>query len=65
MYNNLVQIAKAKGIYRTLALCAILSPKPVGKETTKCSPKIHGRQTNKRVSVGDIGAGDKCLASAR
>jgi hypothetical protein len=65
MYNNLAQISKAKGIYRTLALCAILSSKPAGNETVKYSLKIHGRQVNKQVNVGDIGAKDECLASSR
>ena len=29
MHNDLAQIAKARGIHRTLALLAILSPKPI------------------------------------
>jgi len=39
MHKDLAQISKAQGIYRTLALLAILSHKLVKNETSKYSPK--------------------------
>jgi hypothetical protein len=35
MYKDLVHISKAQGIYRTLALWTILSPKLAGNESRK------------------------------
>jgi hypothetical protein len=48
MHNDLAQIAKAKGIHRTLALLAILSPKPIlnenGKDLQKQKELSDGRK---------------------
>lgn len=38
MHNDLAQISKAKGIYRTLALLSILSPKLDIRKNVKHSP---------------------------
>ncbi len=38
MFNDLAQIAKAKGIHQRLALMAILSAKPVTTENDKRKP---------------------------
>jgi len=65
MHNDLAQMAKAKGIYRTLALCAILSLKPVGNETNKCSLEKESHEAAKQVNVGHIDEKYECLASPR
>ena len=38
MHNDLAQISKARGIYRTLALLSILSPMPDVSKNVKPSP---------------------------
>jgi hypothetical protein len=65
MHKDLAQISKAQGIYRTLALLAILSHKPVGNETSKYSPKRDSHTTDEQVNVGDVGVKDKFIASPR
>ena len=65
MHNDLAQMSKAKGIYRTMALLAILSPKPAMNKTSKYSPEKEDRQVNKQVNVGDVGAKDECMVSPR
>jgi len=65
MHNDLAQMAKAKGIYRTLGLLAILSPKPAMNKTSKCSLKKEGHEADKQVNAGDVGIKDKCMVSPR
>jgi hypothetical protein len=56
MYKDLVQISKAKDIYRTLALMAILSPKPVEHETSKCETGKNSHTTEEQVDISDASA---------
>jgi hypothetical protein len=65
MHKDLAQISKAQGIYRTLALLAILSHKPVGNETSKYSPEKEDHKADEQVNVGDVGVKDKFIASPR
>jgi hypothetical protein len=65
MHNDLAQIAKAKGIYRTLALLAILSPKPVGNENGKYSRKNESHTADEQANDGDVGVKDECIALSR
>ena len=65
MHKDLVQISKAQGIYRTLALLAILSHKPVGNETNKYSLEKENHEAAKQVNVGHIDEKYECLASPR
>jgi hypothetical protein len=61
MYNDLVRMSKARGIYRTMTLLAILSHKPVGNETIKYPLEKDSHETAKQVNVGKY----ECLASPR
>jgi hypothetical protein len=61
MHSDLAQMSKAPGIYRTLALLAILSHKPVGNETNKYSMEKESPEAAKQVNVGKY----ECLASTR
>ena len=54
MQKDLAQMAKAKGIYRTLDLWAMLSPKLVGKETSKCLLKEDSNKVGKQVNGVDV-----------
>jgi len=65
MHKDLAQISKAQGIYRTLALCAILSPRLVGKESSKYSPEKESHRADKQINVGDVDVKDECMASPR
>ena len=65
MHKDLTQISKAQGIFRTMALLAILSHKPVGNETNKYSPKKDSHKTDGQINVGDVDVKDKCIASPR
>ncbi|MGB8707103.1 MAG: hypothetical protein WCD72_04035 [Dehalococcoidia bacterium] len=65
MHKDLAQISKAQGIYRTLALLAILSPKLVKNETSKYFPKRDSHTTDEQVNVGDVDVKDECMASPR
>jgi hypothetical protein len=48
-------MSKAPGIYRTLALLAILSPKPVGNKISKYPPAKENNKANKQTKVGEVG----------
>jgi hypothetical protein len=63
--KDLAQMAKAKGIYRTLDLWAMLSPKLVGGETSKCLPKKDSSKAGKQVNGGDVDVKYERLASPR
>jgi hypothetical protein len=63
MHNDLAQMAKAKGIYRTLALCAILSPKPVKNEINKCPLQKDIHKPGEQAGAGNGEVKDKCMAS--
>jgi hypothetical protein len=54
MYNDLAQMASAKGIYRTLAICAILSHKPVRNEISKYQPEKDTRKPDEQVCAEDV-----------
>jgi hypothetical protein len=62
MYEDLAQISKARDIYRTLALLAILSPKPVAHENGKHSPRKDNHTTGEVVNVSAAGAEKGCMA---
>jgi len=61
MHKDLAQISKAHGIFRTLALLAILSHKPAGSETNKYQLEKENHEAAKQVNVGKY----ECLASPR
>jgi hypothetical protein len=63
MHKDLAQISKAQGIYRTLALLAILSPKPIRHETSKYSPRRDSHKADEQVNVGDAGEKNECMVS--
>jgi len=65
MHKDLAQISKAQGIYRTLALLAILSSKLVENETSKYSPEKNSYKADKQVNVCDVDVKDECMASPR
>ena len=65
MHKDLAQISKAQGIYRTLALLAILSPKLVKNETVKYSPEKEDHKADKQVNVGHVDEKYECLTSPR
>jgi hypothetical protein len=62
MYRNLAQISKAQGIYRTLDLLAILSPKQVGHETVKYAPRKNSDKTDEQVDITDSGVTKKIIS---
>ena len=50
MHKDLAQISKAKGIYRTLDLWAMLSPELVaGDKPNQCSSKKNSRESQKQI----------------
>lgn len=65
MYRDLAQMSKARGIYRTLALLAILSPKPVGHEASKYSPKRNSHKTDDQVNTSGANMKKECMAPPR
>ncbi len=65
MYGDLAQMSKARGIYRTLALLAVLSHKPVENENNKYSPIKENHKTDEQVSLGDVGVKNECVALPR
>jgi hypothetical protein len=52
MYRDLAQISKAKDIYRTQALLAILALKPAGHEASKSLPKTDSHKQDDQVNTG-------------
>lgn len=65
MANDLAQIAKSKGIYLTLSLWSILSPRLAGNETSKCLPKEDSNKAGKQGDGGDVDVKDESLVSPR
>jgi hypothetical protein len=61
MYKDLAQISKAKDIYRTLDLLAILSHKGAGHETVKCEPGRNNYKTDEQVDISDAGITKKSI----
>lgn len=61
MYKDLAQISKAKDIYRTLDLLAILSPKAAGHETSQYSPRKNSHKTDEQVDISDAGVTKKSI----
>jgi hypothetical protein len=55
MYKDLAQISKARAIYRTLDLLAILSPKAAGHETGQHLPVKNDHKTGEQIDVGEAG----------
>jgi len=65
MHKDLAQISKAQGIYRTLALLAILSPKLVKNGTSNYSPEKESRRADEQVNISDAGVKKECTVSPR
>lgn len=65
MYSDLSQIAKAKGIHRTLAILAILSSKPIRNENIKQLQKNQSHKADKQANVGDTSLKDERLSLLR
>jgi len=65
MHKDLAEMAKAKGIYQTLDLWAMLSPRLAGNATSKCLPEEDSNKAGKQVNGGDVDVKDECLASPR
>jgi hypothetical protein len=65
VHKDLVQISKAQGIYRTLALLAILSPKLGGNESGKHLPKEDSNKPGKQAYAGDIDKKVEYLSSSK
>jgi hypothetical protein len=65
MHKDLAQISKAQGIYRTLALLSILSPKPAGNEISKFPPEKDTHKPDEQACAEDVSVNDECMASLR
>jgi hypothetical protein len=61
MHNDLAQISKARDIYRTLSLLAILSTKPAGNENGEHPERSESHKADKRFSTVDACIKDKRL----
>jgi len=61
MHNDLAQMSKARGIYRTLSLLAILSTRPSGNENGEHPQRRGGHKADKRSSTTDACIKDKRL----
>jgi hypothetical protein len=55
MYKDLAQISRAKDIYRTLDLLAILSPRKAGFRTIKNTPGERSHTTKELVDISVAG----------
>jgi len=62
MYNDLTQIAKAEGIYRTLAISSILSNKLAADKNGKYSQQGKSYTKDEQLYVEDTIIKDKCTA---
>jgi hypothetical protein len=65
MANDLTQMARSKGIYLTLSLWSMLSPKLAGNESSKGLPKDHGNGVGKQGDAEDVDGKDESLGSPR
>jgi hypothetical protein len=65
MHSDLAQMSKAPGIYRTLALLAILSHKTIAHETSKYSPRKDSHKTDEQVNISDDDVKKECTVSPR
>jgi hypothetical protein len=65
MYRDLAQMSKARGIYRTLTLLAILSHKPIAHETNKYSMRRGSYKIDEQVDISDAGVKKGCVVSPR
>ena len=65
MYGDLAQMSKAGGIYRTLALLAILSHRPVGNKKSNHLHKNESLMADKKANVGNVGVEDERIALPR
>jgi hypothetical protein len=65
MYRDLAQISKAQGIYRTLALWTILSPKLGGSESRKYLSQEDVSKPGEQAYIVDIENKVECLSSPK
>jgi hypothetical protein len=56
-------MAKSRGIYLTLSLWSMLSPKLVVEKTSKCLPKEHGDKASKQDDGDDADGKDESLGA--
>jgi hypothetical protein len=59
MYKDLAQISKAKDIYRTLDLMAILSPKAAGHKSNQHLSAKNSHKTDEQMDSSDAGVTKK------
>jgi hypothetical protein len=59
MHDDLAKMSKAKGIYRTLSLLAILSTKPAGNENGENPRRSGSHKADKLSSITDACIKDK------
>jgi hypothetical protein len=65
MANILAQMARSKGIYLTLSLWSMLSPRLAGNETSKCLPEEHSDKVVKQGDGEDVDVKDESIVSPR
>jgi hypothetical protein len=65
MYKDLVQISKAQGIYRTLALWTILSPKLGGNESGKYLSQEDVNKPGEQTYTAGANTKVECLSSSK
>jgi hypothetical protein len=65
MANVLAQMARSKGIYLTLSLWSMLSPRLAGNETSKCLSKEHSDKVVKQGDGEDVDVKDESIVSPR
>jgi len=65
MYKDLVHISKAQGIYRTLALWTILSPKLGGNESGEHLSKGPAKKPGEQTYIAGSDKKVECLSSSK
>lgn len=63
MANVLTQIARSKGIYLTLSLWSMLSPKLAGNEISKRLTEEHRNKAVKQVDGEDVEVTEESIVS--
>jgi hypothetical protein len=65
MANVLAQMAKSKGIYLTLSLWSMLSPRLARNETSKCLPEEHSNKAVEQDERDDVDVKGESIVSPR
>jgi hypothetical protein len=65
MANDLPQVPRSKGIYLTLSLWPMLSPRLAENETSKCLAKERSNEVGKQGDAEDVDAKDESIVSPR